>query len=181
MSRLTLYPDTAPEQIIVSITDPSEIAAELARVGVDFERWQADAPLPVDADQATILAAYASDIARLQAEGGYITSDVVRLKPDHPERASLRQKFLDEHTHSEDEVRFFVEGSGAFYLHLQDRVYQVTCERGDLLRVPAHTRHWFDMGPAPYFTAIRLFIDPAGWVGHFTGEKIASEFPRHGE
>ncbi len=107
MSRLTLYPDTAPEQIIVSLTDPSEIAAELARVGVDFERWQADVALPSDASQDEILAAYARDIARLQAQGGYVTRDVVRLKPDHPDRAALRQKFLDEHTHSEDEVRFF--------------------------------------------------------------------------
>ncbi|WP_035057232.1 1,2-dihydroxy-3-keto-5-methylthiopentene dioxygenase [Andreprevotia chitinilytica] len=181
MSRLTIYPDDAPHAPLVSATDPREISAELAAVGVGFERWQAGAALAADASQNDILVAYAHDIDRLRQQGGYVTADVVSLKPDHPDRATLRLKFLDEHTHSEDEVRFFVEGSGAFYLHLQQRVYQITCERGDLLRVPANTCHWFDMGPAPHFTAIRLFIDPAGWVGHFTGDKIANEFPRHGE
>ena len=181
MSRLDIYADDAPQTPLASLTDPREIAGELARVGVAFEQWQAAHPIADDADQATILAAYADDIARLRQAGGYVTADVVSLRPTHPDRATLRQKFLDEHTHSEDEVRFFVAGSGAFYLHLHQRVFQLTCEKGDLLNVPAGTPHWFDMGPAPHFTAIRLFIDPAGWVGHFTGTPIASQFPRHGE
>jgi 1,2-dihydroxy-3-keto-5-methylthiopentene dioxygenase len=54
------------------------------------------------------------------------------------------------------------------------------CERGDLISVPAGTRHWFDMGPAPRFTAIRLFTTPAGWVANFTGEPIARGFPSFG-
>jgi 1,2-dihydroxy-3-keto-5-methylthiopentene dioxygenase len=46
--------------------------------------------------------------------------------------------------------------------------------------VPAGTRHWFDMGPAPRFTAIRLFTTPAGWVANFTGTPIARNFPSYG-
>ena len=88
-----------------------------------------------------------------------------------------REKFLAEHTHSEDEVRFFVEGRGAFYLRLDGNVHVVVCERGDLLGVPAGTRHWFDMGTNPEFTALRFFRDPEGWVGHFTGDDIATRFP----
>jgi len=57
-------------------------------------------------------------------------------------------------------------------------VYEVSCERGDLISVPAGTRHWFDMGPAPSFVAIRLFINPEGWVASFTGSDIAERFPR---
>ncbi|RZM07821.1 MAG: hypothetical protein EOP67_72695, partial [Sphingomonas sp.] len=40
------------------------------------------------------------------------------------------------------------------------------------------TRHWFDMGPAPRFTAIRLFAEPDGWVARFTGDPIARGSPR---
>ncbi|VEA72042.1 Acireductone dioxygenase (Fe(2+)-requiring) [Serratia rubidaea] len=69
------------------------------------------------------------------------------MRPDHPQREALRQKFLSEHTHGEDEVRFFVEGAGLFCLHLNQRVYQILCEKNDLISVPAHTPHWFDMGP----------------------------------
>ena len=49
---------------------------------------------------------------------------------------------------------------------------------GDLLGVPARTPHWFDMGPRPRFTAIRLFLTPEGWVAQATGEDIADRFPR---
>jgi 1,2-dihydroxy-3-keto-5-methylthiopentene dioxygenase len=51
------------------------------------------------------------------------------------------------------------------------------CEKDDLISVPANTRHWFDMGPNPVFTAIRLFNNPQGWVANFTGDNIANNFP----
>jgi 1,2-dihydroxy-3-keto-5-methylthiopentene dioxygenase len=89
----------------------------------------------------------------------------------------MRQKFLAEHTHADFEVRFFVDGSGLFYLHVGDRVYMVLCERGDLISVPADTTHWFDMGSNPSFKCIRFFTTPDGWVGSFTGSGIAGRFP----
>ena len=74
-------------------------------------------------------------------------------------------------------MRFFVEGSGVFYIHGPDAVYALECTRDDLIAVPKGTRHWFDMGPAPRFTAIRLFENPDGWVATFTGDRIASGVP----
>jgi 1,2-dihydroxy-3-keto-5-methylthiopentene dioxygenase len=53
------------------------------------------------------------------------------------------------------------------------------CTTGDLISVPAGMKHWFDMGAAPRFTAIRLFVNPDGWVARFTGDVIADRFPRH--
>src|SRR3546814_10298105 len=61
----------------------------------------------------------------------------------------MRAKFLDEHFHKEDEVRFFVAGSGLFTLHVDGKVYEVLCTQGDLIAVPDSTTHWFDMGPEP--------------------------------
>jgi len=54
----------------------------------------------------------------------------------------------------------------------------VLCTKGDLISVPANTPHWFDMGPNPNFTAIRLFNNPEGWVANFTGSDIAQRFNR---
>ncbi|MGP6794355.1 hypothetical protein ACTZN4_13815, partial [Klebsiella pneumoniae] len=88
------------------------------------------------------------------------------------------QHHLNEHTHGEDEVRFFVEGAGLFCLHIGDEVFQVLCEKNDLISVPAHTPHWFDMGSEPNFTAIRIFDNPEGWIAQFTGDDIASAYPR---
>jgi 1,2-dihydroxy-3-keto-5-methylthiopentene dioxygenase len=102
---------------------------------------------------------------------------VVSLRPDHPERAVLRHKFLAEHTHADFEVRFFVGGRGLFYLHVGGKVYLVLCEQGDLISVPANTTHWFDMGEYPDFKCIRFFTTPDGWEGNFTGSDIATRFP----
>jgi 1,2-dihydroxy-3-keto-5-methylthiopentene dioxygenase len=178
MSQLTLYSQSAGADLPELVTsDAAVIAAELARRGIRFERWPARAELDAASDPAQILATYAEEIARVQASGTYPTVDAIRMTPDHPEREALRRKFLAEHTHAEDEVRFFVEGRGLFCLHIGEEVLQVLCERNDFLRVPAGTKHWFDMGPAPQFTAIRFFDNPAGWVAQFTGDRIGESFP----
>ena len=158
--------------------DGELIRQELARRGVLFQRWPARVELADDADQETILAAYAQEVAAVQQGGAYPTVDVIRMAPDHPDRQALRQKFLAEHTHAEDEVRLFVEGQGLFCLHLGDEVLQVLCEADDWIAVPAGTKHWFDMGPAPRFCALRFFNNPQGWVADFTGDPIASRYPR---
>ncbi len=176
-SVLRVYADTDGTTPLLETTDGARIAAELAPLGVQFERWSASVPLPAGATDADVCAAYAPEIERLKSTGGYETVDVIRLAKGTPDTEPLRAKFLNEHAHAEDEVRFFVEGRGAFYLHANDRVYQTVCVRGDLISVPAETKHWFDMGIDPEFTAIRLFIEPAGWVANFTGDTIASRFP----
>jgi 1,2-dihydroxy-3-keto-5-methylthiopentene dioxygenase len=158
-------------------SDASLITAELALRGVKFQRWKASAQLPAGAEQAEILRAYASDVARVQQDGYFPTVDAIRLEPGHPDRAALRQKFLAEHTHSEDEVRFFVEGRGLFCLHIGDEVLQLVCEKNDWIAVPAGTKHWFDMGPNPQFCALRFFNNADGWVASFTGDPIASHYP----
>lgn len=178
MSRLRIFNDNRPDQP-ETVTDPAGIAAALGEIGVRFEQWSAEAQLGDDATQDEVLAAYRRDVDRLMAESGFRSVDVIALRPDHPERESLRAKFLEEHTHAEFEVRFFVDGSGQFNLHKGDKVYEVVCERGDLISVPDGTPHWFDMGPSPSFKCIRFFTNPEGWVAQFTGDDIARRFPRY--
>jgi 1,2-dihydroxy-3-keto-5-methylthiopentene dioxygenase len=178
MTRLTIYPDTDPNTVLLDTRESDRIAKELSAIGVAFERWSASHALAEDADQAAVLEAYEPEVARIMEDGGYRSVDVVRVKPDNPNREELRQKFLAELTHDDDEVRFFVDGAGAFYLRKEGRVFRVVCERNDLISVPAGTTHWFDTGPAPDFCAIRIFTTPEGWVGHFTGDDIATRFPK---
>ncbi|MDZ4263978.1 MAG: cupin, partial [Pseudomonadota bacterium] len=120
---------------------------------------------------------YRTSVDALMSEYGFQSVDVIALRPDHPERQALRQKFLDEHIHSDFEVRFFVEGKGLFYIHAEDKVYGVMCEQGDLISVPAATKHWFDMGAEPDFKCIRLFTSPEGWVANYSGDAIAKSYP----
>ena len=177
MSSLTIYPAQESSQALFQSDNLVEIAEKLQQQGIRFEQWQANQPIDASTDAASILAAYSDDIERLKQQGGYVMVDVISLSSDHPDKAALRQKFLAEHTHSEDEVRFFVRGEGLFCLHLGEHIYQVLCQQNDLISVPANTPHWFDMGSEPNFTAIRLFNNPEGWVANFTGSAIASRFP----
>lgn len=180
MSALVIIVEREPRGRLSSTSDPARIARELAPGGVHFERW------PAVGTGEDPLSAHAARIEPLRA-AGYATIDVVRVTPidsdpTWPDRArAMREKFRDEHTHAEDEVRFFVAGSGVFYLRFDGKVHALLCEAGDLLSVPAGTRHWFDMGSVPSFTAIRFFRSAEGWVGDFSGDPIARSFPSFDE
>jgi 1,2-dihydroxy-3-keto-5-methylthiopentene dioxygenase len=177
MSRLTIYADSAPGAAELRTEDAATIAAELATIGVRFERWSSPVELLADDPAEKILSAYRPYLDALIGSSGAGSADVVRMRPDTPNADALRQKFIAEHTHTEDEVRFFVHGAGNFVLHLENRVLDVHCEQGDLLSVPANVKHWFDAGERPDFTALRVFTDTSGWVPHYTGENLSAAFP----
>lgn len=182
MSQLTIYRHNPANNLEIQQTlnsgDFAVISSNLTQRGIGFERWPAKANLSANAGQAEILAAYGPEINRVQANGQYPTIDAIRMQPTHPDRINLREKFLAEHIHKEDEVRFFVEGCGLFCLHINDEVLQILCERNDWISIPAGTKHWFDMGANPNFSAIRFFNNPDGWVAEFTADPIADRYPR---
>lgn len=178
MSQLRIFDEAHPDRDPAIYREHAAIARELDKVGIRFEQWEASQAVEPGASQDAVIAAYKDDIDRLMGDTGYKAVDVISLTPDHPDRAMLRQKFLSEHTHSEDEVRFFVAGAGQFTLHIDGNIYDVLCEAGDLIGVPDGTRHWFDMSESPYFVAIRFFTNTEGWVANFTGDGISERFPR---
>jgi 1,2-dihydroxy-3-keto-5-methylthiopentene dioxygenase len=177
MSRLTIYADHAPDTPELRTEDAAVMARELSRIGVRFERWDSPVTLPEGAAPEAVLAAYKPHLDALMGDSGAGSADVISLDPDNPNVPALRQKFISEHTHTEDEVRFFVRGSGNFIMHVDGRVFDAHCTQGDLISVPANTRHWFDAGPEPRFTALRIFTDTSGWVPHYTGDLVSERFP----
>ncbi|GAU65773.1 acireductone dioxygenase [Streptomyces sp. NBRC 110611] len=182
MTLLQVMPHDNADQVMLRTRDASRIAETLRGLGVEFGRWDVRAEVLPDTTQEELLAHYRGEVDALCARDGLVLVDVARLHPaPGPEwaqrAAKARAAFLEEHRHAEDEVRFFAHGTGCFYLHLDQAVHAVVCEAGDLLSVPAGTRHWFDMGPRPDFAAIRFFKEEDGWVGDFTGDPIARAFP----
>ena len=177
MSLLRVYPEQDPDHF--EETSSYEIISKtLQDNGIRFERWNADQILDDTSSQEQILDAYHASLARIMKEIGFAMADVISVNTKMQNHPELRKKFLDEHTHDEDEARFFVDGSGIFYIRKEGNVFCVLCERGDFIDIPALTTHWFDMGPAPFLKCIRTFNTPEGWVAKFTGSKIASQFPR---
>jgi len=179
MTQLIVYSAGNPKEIKFNTRDFGTIQREVQAIGAHIERWGASHELQPGATHDQILAAYKPEIDRLKAERGYKDADVVSIKPGNPKWPELRQKFLSEHTHDDDEVRYFVEGAGAFYLHIGDRVIQLIGEAGDLLSVPKGVTHWFDGGEVADFTCIRVFTTTEGWAANFTGDAISEAFPRY--
>ncbi|MDY0206521.1 MAG: acireductone dioxygenase [Pseudomonas sp.] len=178
MSQLFVYHTSQPKQAVKVLNHLEDIINTLTPLGVRFEHWLASEPLTAESSSDEVIAAYTDDIARLKHEGGYVAVDVISVDDQHPRKEELRAKFLDEHAHDDDEVRFFVTGRGLFSLHIEDHIYAVLCEKGSLISVPAGTKHWFDMGEHPRFIAIRLFNNPEGWVADYTGDSIADQYPK---
>jgi 1,2-dihydroxy-3-keto-5-methylthiopentene dioxygenase len=159
------------------IDDPEEISQFLAPFGIFYERWEGDRGVGPDASSEAILKAYEPEINKLKARGGYVTADVINVTPETPNLEAMIQKFNKEHTHDEDEIRYIVKGRGVFHVHSDSGpVFAIQTEEGDLINVPAGTRHWFDFCQERTIRAIRLFKDPAGWAPRYIENGVHADY-----
>ncbi|PYV42935.1 MAG: acireductone dioxygenase [Acidobacteria bacterium] len=160
-----------------TISDSEAVARHLASLGIDYERWNPSHPVTTDASAEEILAAYAPEIEKLKVRGGYVTADVIDVKPGTPGLEAMLARFNREHWHDEDEVRFIIQGRGLFHIHPPEGpVLAIEVEAGDLIRVPRGTWHWFDLCPDRRIRAIRLFQDSAGWTPHYTDSGVDQNY-----
>lgn len=163
---------TIPEQQR-TLTDPAQISEFLAPFGIWYEKWDVAGRIGAEASSEEILQAYAPEIDRLKQKGGYVTADVINVSPETPNLDAMLNKFNQEHTHSEDEVRFTVKGRGVFHIHPpHGPVFAIEVESGDLINVPAGTRHWFNLCNDRTIRCIRLFLDAGGWAPHYVDDPI---------
>ncbi len=160
------------------IKDTSEIKSFMNERGIIFEQWSANRRLQDNDSQETILSAYEHELGPYMKKHGYLSADVINVNKDTPNIELIRAKFLSEHTHSEDEVRFFVDGEGQFYFHLQDQseVFKLLCEKGDFISVPKGVTHWFDLAPKYFVKAIRVFQTQEGWVANYTHSGLEKKY-----
>ena len=128
------------------ITNHQEIREFLKPFGISYENWDVEGRVGQEATNEEILDAYAPEIERLKEQGGFVTADVINVTPETPGLDDMLAKFNKEHTHSEDEVRFTIKGSGLFHIHPDNApVFAIQVESGDLISVPTGTQHWFDL------------------------------------
>jgi len=160
-----------------TIEGEGPVAAFLASQGIDYERVAERPGAPADAPADVILSAYADKIDALKAQGGYLTADIIDVKPDTPNLDAMLKKFSSEHWHDEDEVRYIVAGRGVFHIHPKSGpVFAIEVVAGDLIRVPRGTHHWFDLCEDRRIRAIRLFQDVSGWTPHYTQSGVDAGF-----
>ncbi len=132
---------------------------ELRAQGVHFEQLSTD---PSE---------YQAPLDALKKDKGYVEQDEVALSPSLPNLDEICAKFIDEHLHDEDEVRFVLEGGGIFDIRSKDdRWMRVEVEKGDLIVVPEKRNHRFMLTDAKTIRCVRLFKDRAGWVPHYRNQ-----------
>jgi 1,2-dihydroxy-3-keto-5-methylthiopentene dioxygenase len=128
-------------------------AEELNAQGVTYEQFETDE------------AKYRGPLEQLMKKRGYVTMDQVRMWPEMDNFAALCQKFVGEHLHTDDEVRFVLSGSGVFEIRsLDDRWMKVIVEPSDFILVPANRFHKFYLTDEKKIQCVRLFKDQSGWT-----------------
>lgn len=159
------------------ITDVGEINTFLKPFGIWYEKWDVEGRLGPEATNEEILSTYAPEIERLKKAGNFVTADVINVSPATPGLDGMLAKFSKEHTHSEDEVRFTVKGSGVFHIHPDNGpVFAIQVESGDLINVPMGTKHWFDLCNDRTIRCIRLFQDTSGWAPHYVDDPVNERY-----
>lgn len=135
---------------------PTLDVEHLQRSGVTYERLELDAH------------DFQPSLDALASARGYVEQDIVELSPDTPNLQAICDKFVGEHLHTDDEVRFVLAGAGVFDIRdTADRWMRVTVEAGDLIVVPADRYHRFTLTAAQHIRCVRLFKDRGGWVPHY--------------
>ncbi len=157
------------------LDDASQIKDFVGAYGIDYQRWNIDKLHTEEgqlrdgeSEEERILRVFSDEVASLKKEGGYKSADVIALRPDTPNLDGLLSKFDKEHLHTEDEVRFVVDGRGVFTIHSEDdKVFDVEVHPGDLLVVPTDTWHWFTLCEDRQIKCIRIFESTDGWAPHY--------------
>jgi 1,2-dihydroxy-3-keto-5-methylthiopentene dioxygenase len=156
------------------IQGEDKVRAFLDKQNVLYEHWE-PSKLPehlhhkfslTDEDKNAILSTYDSEIRELAERRGYKTWDIIALSESTPNLEELLKKFENVHTHTEDEVRAITAGRGIFIIKGDDETgyFDVELEAGDVISVPEGQPHFFTLMDNKQIVAVRLFIEPAGWV-----------------
>ena len=76
---------------------------------------------------------------------GYSYTDLVHIAPEKlPDYEKKLRIFFTEHLHTDEEIRFCLDGSGYFDVRAKDeRWIRVAVEKGDMIVLPAGLYHRF--------------------------------------
>jgi len=110
-------------------------------------------------------AARAATIDTIKREHGYVDHDFIELGPQTPNLDAICAKFDKEHYHTEDEVRFVVQGAGIFDVRgATDEWIRIEVAEGDIIVIPANTYHRFYLTDEKRIRCMRLFANHDGWA-----------------
>eukprot|EP00762_Andalucia_godoyi_P000803 ANDGO_03749.mRNA.1 1 len=123
---------------------------ELAAIGVEY--------YTIDAND------YQREIDEFRARRKYAEFDVIRLTPDTECLEDKLKVFFTEHKHTDEEVRFVLDGHGIFDVrNANDEWVRILVEKNDLLVLPREIYHRFTLTDTKFIQAMRLFQNQPKW------------------
>lgn len=172
------YDDNGEDQRLPHRNEPNESASldSLRDLGVLY--WN------LDADQ------YESDpkLRAIRDKRGYSYQDIITVSPDKlPGYDQKIKSFFEEHLHTDEEIRYILEGSGYFDVRdFDDRWVRIECKKGDMIVLPEGIYHRFTLDDKDYIKAMRLFVGEPVWTplnrpvdDHASRQKYVQNFPAH--
>jgi len=107
-------------------------------------------------------------LAAIRRERGYSYHDIVTISPQTLPNYEARLKaFYEEHLHKDEEIRFFLEGSGYFDVRgNKDEWIRIHASAGDMITLPAGIYHRFACDDKNYAKVMRLFQGEPVWTAY---------------
>ncbi|MCZ8344213.1 MAG: cupin domain-containing protein [Leptospira sp.] len=161
-----------------SIQETGKIREFLSAKGLLYESYSAPDSLKDllaqkslnDGEKEQVLSGLQYRFEELQRDHGYLSRDLIVLHDEVPGISDMLAKFDKLHIHTDEEVRYIIDGSGIFGFIIGGERFEVQVSAGDFISIPANTNHWFTLDEKKRIKAVRYFKDNTGWTPVYVDE-----------
>ncbi|SKB15497.1 Acireductone dioxygenase [Planktothrix sp. PCC 11201] len=164
-------------------TELDAIQRELASLNIQLNHWSVgtepelikllNQPGLNDNEKAEVLQGLDQYFEELKQTAGYQSRDLIVLNPDTPNLETLLAKFEQCHIHTDNEIRYIIDGEGVFgFVRPDGSQVELTVKAEEYVNVPANTEHWFYLTETRRIKAVRYFTTTEGWTPEYTDTEI---------